>query len=73
MDEAYVRIADCTRLKENAGMHGWTVDAGMQVMIALCVAGLFLAATILDLLLCLFYISVSNCSRVKPSFDTLVI
>jgi hypothetical protein len=73
MVEAYLPIADCTRLKESAGMHGWTVDADMQVMILLCVAGLFLAATILDLLSCLFCISVSHCSRVKLSFDTLVI
>jgi hypothetical protein len=45
----------------------------MQVMIQLCVAGLFLAAATFDLLLCLFRISVSHCSRVKLSFDTLVI
>jgi hypothetical protein len=28
-------------------MYGWAVGAGMQVMIVLCVAGLFLAAIIL--------------------------
>jgi len=45
----------------------------MQVMVALWMAGLFLAAIVLGLLLYLFVISVSKCSRVKLPFDTLVI
>lgn len=44
-------------------MHGRMMPKRMHVMVAILVAGLFLETSILDMLLYLFDISVSDCLR----------